>query len=58
MRCVDNSELTLDRIEDTAKQIKFYRDCVKTGDWTDTFYESHLAILDTGLCVLRDKLAV
>lgn len=58
MRCIDNSELTLDRIEDTAKQIKFYRDCDKTGDWTDTFYESHLAILETGLRVLRDKLAV
>lgn len=57
MRCLDNSVVTLDRIEDTQRQINFYKEHVKTGDWSDTFYDRHLAILELGLRLIRDKLS-
>lgn len=56
MHCLDNSVVTIDRIDDTQRKIDFYKEHIKTGDWSDIFYERHLAILELGLSLIRDKL--
>lgn len=55
MYCIDNSPLTIERITDTQRQIDFYRQYVKQNNSFDTFYESHLAVLETGLRELSHK---
>lgn len=57
MKCLDGSTLTIDRITDTQHQINFYKEHVKTGDYSDLFYERHLAVMELGLRALRDKLS-
>lgn len=55
MYCIDNSPLTMERITDTQRQLDFYRQYVKQNNSFDTFYESHLAVLETGLRELSYK---
>ena len=53
MRCLDNSQLTLDRIKTAISKLDFYEEYCKSNDTSDIFYRGDIAVMRTAL----DKLA-